>query len=218
MTRVSLDVLQVREPCSMQWDALQGAGPRRFCEQCELHVANTAGHTRDELETMLHDAARSGSRLCLRVERDASGRVVTREPCEPGRAGFSRHAARSTREPVRGWRKAWKLAPAAVLSLAACGPHAATASTGSGSTSGPVPVVVEWYHAATAWVVQWFRPAPPPAVMGSIAAPTPVPASSPAMLGRVAPPPPPTPAPAPEVLMGEATAIMGDVALPLEDY
>lgn len=72
-----LDALRVSKPCPMDWNAMAGDDRRRFCSECKLHVVNLAALTRKEAEATL-GAAASG-RLCIRIERDADGRTITRD-------------------------------------------------------------------------------------------------------------------------------------------
>src|SRR4051812_44457491 len=89
--RVSLDMIDIAEPCSASWDQMQGDDRRRFCGECKLHVYDISSMTRDAAEQLI--ASREG-RLCVRIYRRADGTVVTKD-CSRIRA-----AARRTKQLV----------------------------------------------------------------------------------------------------------------------
>ena len=86
--RLSLDVIDVAEPCSQPWDRMSGDDRVRYCDGCRKHVYNLSAMTRTEAERVVCDAAGS---LCVRFARSETGGVRTLEYQAP--AG-----------PKRGWR------------------------------------------------------------------------------------------------------------------
>lgn len=75
-----IELLRISEPCSVGWGSMSGDGRSRFCAHCQLHVHNLSEVTPGEaLDLVL----RSGGRLCMRIERDATGTPRTRALAEP---------------------------------------------------------------------------------------------------------------------------------------
>ena len=84
--RVALDVIGVKSPCPVSWDAMSGDERSRFCAHCGLHVHNLSAMTTDEAQRLVCERA---GRLCVRFERDVRGRVVTLDYETPPRHGRS---------------------------------------------------------------------------------------------------------------------------------
>jgi hypothetical protein len=99
---LSLDVIQVAEPCTQAWDAMSGDERVRYCAGCRKHVYDLSAMTRGEAERLVCEAA---GPLCVRFRRAEDGRVRTLE--------YERPTGRR-----RGWRF-WTLASACAGSLAA---------------------------------------------------------------------------------------------------
>ena len=75
MTRaMPLELLEVADPCPVDWDALAGDQRRRFCPRCGLDVDNLSAMTREEASRLVEE--RTG-RLCVRFARMPGGRVET---------------------------------------------------------------------------------------------------------------------------------------------
>lgn len=75
--------LKIDEPCHMSWADLEGAGARRFCDQCTLHVVDGSSMTQSAAEKLVEE---SEERVCMRVEVDGQGRPVhTPETAAAGR-------------------------------------------------------------------------------------------------------------------------------------
>ena len=73
------ELLQISEPCSVEWDSMAGNERVRFCAHCRLDVHNLAELTpRQAMDLVL----RSRGRLCLRIER-VGGAPRTRALAEP---------------------------------------------------------------------------------------------------------------------------------------
>src|SRR5262245_15722474 len=75
--RDKLERLRVVSPCTTSWEAMQGGGSRRHCQECNKPVYDFAALTPREIAGLLEA---SGGRLCGRLTRDAAGRLLTREP------------------------------------------------------------------------------------------------------------------------------------------
>lgn len=100
--RLSLDVIEVAEPCTRPWEAMAGDERVRYCEGCHKHVHNLSAMSRGEAERLVCEAA---GRLCVRFERAVDGRVQTLEYRAPLRKG-------------RGW-KFWTVASTCAASIVA---------------------------------------------------------------------------------------------------
>ena len=89
----ALDLVQVASPCHVSWNEMTGDDRQRFCRQCNLHVYDLSGMTRDEAESFVAGAS---GRTCVRLFRRADGTVLTRD-CPVGlramRLRFIRAAA-----------------------------------------------------------------------------------------------------------------------------
>ncbi len=110
-------VLEIQKPCPKRWGELIGDEKRRFCSECSIHVHNATQLTREETRELIASAE---SRVCLRVEYDASGTPLFRERARD-------KAARAAR---------WALSAAAGL-LAACnGGLQSSAPESSGQLNG----------------------------------------------------------------------------------
>ena len=74
------ELLRISRPCTVEWGSMSGDGRARFCAHCRLHVHNLSEVTPGEALDLV---VRSGGRLCMRIERDASGTPRTRALVEP---------------------------------------------------------------------------------------------------------------------------------------
>ena len=93
---ISLDVIQIKQPCSADWDAMPGDAARRYCGDCRLHVHDLSAMRRRDAERLIAEAGRQ--RVCALVRRDDDGRVLTREGVRRQR----RRAARARLATVLG--------------------------------------------------------------------------------------------------------------------
>ena len=73
---VSLDVIEVKQPCPASWGSMRGDDRMRFCEGCRRHVQNLSAMTRAEAEQLL-EGCPPDTRLCVRFGRLADGTVQT---------------------------------------------------------------------------------------------------------------------------------------------
>jgi hypothetical protein len=77
MREIQLDQVAIDTPCPMKWADLDGDDKQRFCDECSLHVLNLSAMTRTEAEDVLTREASSGQRVCVTLQRDASGAIVS---------------------------------------------------------------------------------------------------------------------------------------------
>src|SRR5262245_46538856 len=74
--KVSLEMVGVASPCTADWDAMRGDDRVRFCGECNLHVYNLSGMTREEAEGLV---SRREGRLCVRLLQRHDGTVLTQD-------------------------------------------------------------------------------------------------------------------------------------------
>ncbi|HEX6899758.1 MAG TPA: hypothetical protein VF789_08595 [Thermoanaerobaculia bacterium] len=75
-----LNRLVISSPCQESWQTMNGGESTRFCSRCQKRVYDLAALEAREIEALVQ--ATQG-RLCARITRDRSGRIVTREPEAP---------------------------------------------------------------------------------------------------------------------------------------
>jgi hypothetical protein len=83
--RLTLDVLEVKNPCAVEWETMFGDGKVRFCEHCQKNVHNLSAMSADEAERLICESA---GILCVRYHVAEDGQVVTldyRPPPPPPR-------------------------------------------------------------------------------------------------------------------------------------
>lgn len=120
-SRVRLPVLEnirVAAPCKVPWDSMTGDDRTRFCGQCEKHVYNLSGMTRDEAEALL--VARNGE-LCVRYYQRPDGTILLADCAVAGRARR---------------RRRWIVAGAAALLAGGAGAALLAGSAGSDDRRG----------------------------------------------------------------------------------
>lgn len=69
-----LDSISVPKPCTESWNEMNGGEKSRFCGICEKNVYNISAMTQREANKLLFD---SGEKVCIRMEKDAHGKVKT---------------------------------------------------------------------------------------------------------------------------------------------
>jgi hypothetical protein len=72
-----LDRIQIRKPCSVEWDSMGGDARARFCRECDKRVYNFSLLTRREIESIIAGAE---GRLCARFSRRPDGTIETADP------------------------------------------------------------------------------------------------------------------------------------------
>jgi hypothetical protein len=70
----SLELLDVKSPCTFSWDKMQGDERVRFCPECRLSVYNVSAMAFGEISQLIRQKQ---GRLCIRFARRADGTVVT---------------------------------------------------------------------------------------------------------------------------------------------
>jgi hypothetical protein len=74
MSRMSLNQIEVAEPCDVSWDQMAGNGAGRFCEHCRKTVHDLSAMSKDQAERLVCE---SGGNLCVRFARAADGEMLT---------------------------------------------------------------------------------------------------------------------------------------------
>lgn len=74
MKKRLLDRIDVKAPCSENWEEMTGNDSVRFCSHCSKDVYDISTMTRAKAEKFVRD---SNGRLCVRYVKDARGKVVT---------------------------------------------------------------------------------------------------------------------------------------------
>ncbi len=72
--RISLDQVQIANPCPANWEEMSGSGSVRFCQHCQKHVHNLSMMSRSDAEQLV---CHSAGKLCVRYQPDAQGHVMT---------------------------------------------------------------------------------------------------------------------------------------------
>ena len=75
----TLDRVEIRTPCPMDWDLMEGNDQVRFCGRCKKNVFNIKAMTEAEAVSLFED---SGEQVCARIYRRDDGTVVTSD-CPP---------------------------------------------------------------------------------------------------------------------------------------
>ena len=89
---VHLEVLEVAEPCTEDWNAMRGDDLNRFCRTCHHNVYDLSAMTREAAEQLVSEAE---GRLCIRFYRRADGTVTTVD-CAPDRMAAMRRTAKKS--------------------------------------------------------------------------------------------------------------------------
>lgn len=76
--------LQIANPCSEDFEEMEGDGSKRFCDKCDKHVHNLSRLSRAEAVKLLRDNAESG--LCVVYLFDSADRVTFRDDVGARRA------------------------------------------------------------------------------------------------------------------------------------
>lgn len=97
--------LKIAEPCTEDWESMEGEGFKRFCDKCSKHVHDLSDLTQAEAKALL--AENAGSNICVVYKFNTSGRISFREPQYP----------RPTRSQLTGIKKL--LAAAAMVPILA---------------------------------------------------------------------------------------------------
>lgn len=85
--RLSLEQIDVAQPCLAAWEEMRGGDGARFCEHCQKHVHDLSAMSRDEAERLV---CASGGDLCIRFARADDGQVMTLDyRSKPVKLGWS---------------------------------------------------------------------------------------------------------------------------------
>jgi len=182
-TTVSLDIIEIANPCPASWDTMRGDERVRFCDQCQLHVYNLSEMPRDAAIKLLAERGETRGRMCVRLYKRADGTVITAD-CGGGLRAAAKRAAK------------FAGAAAALVLSAALAPVMLGATSKSVESSAPRS---DPFAVLRTWIAPFFPPRAAtvtPPVMGKIA-----------VMGDIAPMPPPKP-PATQ----PARATMGEVS------
>jgi hypothetical protein len=96
MSRVTLEQIDVDQPCQAVWDQMQGDDVRRFCQHCQKHIYDLSAMTRDDAERLICEKA---GNLCAQFQRTPQGQIITLD-YEPVTL---RPASRFTPMAIVGW-------------------------------------------------------------------------------------------------------------------
>ena len=72
--RATLPVIEVEDPCPVDWDTMTGDEQARFCSHCNRHVHDLSAMRSDEVADLI---CRNAGELCVRFEQTADGQVRT---------------------------------------------------------------------------------------------------------------------------------------------
>ena len=78
-----LDRVQVKSPCTEDWNEMVGNDQVRFCSHCSKHVHNLSAMTRREAEALV---LKSNGNLCIRYRRNPETQTVMTLPIRLGNA------------------------------------------------------------------------------------------------------------------------------------
>ncbi|MBI4748615.1 MAG: ankyrin repeat domain-containing protein [Acidobacteria bacterium] len=78
-----IDHVQVKSPCTEDWNEMVGNDEVRFCSHCSKHVHNLSAMTRREAEALV---LKSNGNLCIRYRRNPVDQTVVTLPVRLGNA------------------------------------------------------------------------------------------------------------------------------------
>jgi len=166
---LSLNVIQVRNPCPADWDEMVGDERVRFCGECKLHVYNLSALSRAAAEELI---TMHTGRLCIRYFQRPDGTILTQD------CSWIRRAARRTAMAVASF------ALAAMFWIGGCGDseRIEPSTTNPTTTPNTKPQNNRVITGATVGILE-FKPTSCPknvALMGAVAYHDPRPATQPA--------------------------------------
>ncbi len=88
----TLNLIQIRQPCPVDWDSMDDRAAGRFCQQCQKTVHNFSSMTTAQIDRLVTGQQRAGDgqRLCVRMERDAAGAIKTLDYAPPAQRTIAR--------------------------------------------------------------------------------------------------------------------------------
>ena len=69
-----LGQIQIKTPCPMNWDEMDGDKSKRFCGHCQKHVHNFAEMEATEVDQLVS----SDQSVCAMIRRRTDGSIVTK--------------------------------------------------------------------------------------------------------------------------------------------
>ena len=85
-SRIPLELIEVKKPCSKDWNRMRGSDQARFCDHCNRDVYDLGAMTDADVQNLLCQQA---GKLCVRFTRLANGKIQTLDYCPPsGRRGY----------------------------------------------------------------------------------------------------------------------------------
>lgn len=112
-----LEKIQVKSPCSADWDSMIGNDQVRFCEHCNQSVHNLSQMTRKRAMRLV---ANSSGRLCVRYYRHPDGSIVSKSVSRR----FARIGRRASRVAAGAFTATLSLSSAVAQSSQSCEPDA----------------------------------------------------------------------------------------------
>lgn len=84
--RISLELIEVENPCPKDWNRMRGSAEKRFCDHCNRDVYDLSAMSEADVQNLLCEQA---GKLCVRFTRLADGKIQTLDYCPPsGRKGY----------------------------------------------------------------------------------------------------------------------------------
>lgn len=84
---IELPQIQISNPCHEDWESMDGSERTRHCASCEKSVLNLSEMTSHEVREVVC----SGKSVCVRLQRNADGSIVTKDTSKTAvaRIGFA---------------------------------------------------------------------------------------------------------------------------------
>src|SRR5262245_56534798 len=90
---VSLDIIEIANPCPASWEKMRGDDRVRFCEECQLNVYNVCAIPREAALKLLNERGEGRGVLCVGWYKRGDGTVIS-AGCGGGLRTAARRAAR----------------------------------------------------------------------------------------------------------------------------
>jgi len=88
MPTLSLDQIEIAEPCPASWNKMRGNNSARFCQHCRKFVHDLSAMPQEQAEQLV---CQSGANLCIRFQRAPDGQIMTLDYwTQPKQRGWSR--------------------------------------------------------------------------------------------------------------------------------
>jgi hypothetical protein len=76
----SLPVIEIKNPCPVDFHAMPVEGRARYCAHCDRHVHDLSAMRSDEVADLI---CQNAGQLCVRFEQAADGQIVTLDYARP---------------------------------------------------------------------------------------------------------------------------------------